>query len=103
VRALIARDFNQCFQKVDVILGPTTPNVSFKSGSKTSDPLSMYLSDIYTVPINLAGVPAVSMPFGKGENGLPVGLQLIGAPWSELKLLESVAALEWLYDEGKGA
>jgi aspartyl-tRNA(Asn)/glutamyl-tRNA(Gln) amidotransferase subunit A len=103
VRALISRDFAQAFEKCDVILGPTTPTVSFERGSKTSDPLSMYLSDVYTVPVNLAGVPAVSMPFGKGENGLPVGLQLIGAPWSEQKLLETVAALEILHDEGKGA
>jgi aspartyl-tRNA(Asn)/glutamyl-tRNA(Gln) amidotransferase subunit A len=101
VRALIARDFDQAFQKCDVILGPTTPTVSFERGSKTSDPLSMYLSDVYTVPVNLAGVPAVSMPYGKGEKGLPVGLQLIGAPWSETKLLETVAALEALYDEGR--
>ncbi len=102
VRSLIARDFNECFEKVDVLIGPTTPTVSFERGSKTSDPLSMYLSDIYTVPVNLAGVPAVSMPFGKGEKGLPVGVQLIGAPWQEQKLLETVAALECLYDEGKG-
>lgn len=103
VRSLIAQDFAKCFEQVDVILGPTTPTVSFERGSKTSDPLSMYLSDIYTVPINLAGVPAVSMPFGKGEKGLPVGLQLVGAPWQEQKLLETVAALEALHDEGKGA
>jgi len=103
VRSLIARDFNECFANVDVLIGPTTPTVSFERGSKTSDPLSMYLSDIYTVPVNLAGVPAVSMPFGKGEKGLPVGIQLIGAPWQEQKLLETVAALECLFDEGKGA
>jgi aspartyl-tRNA(Asn)/glutamyl-tRNA(Gln) amidotransferase subunit A len=102
VRALIARDFQECFEKVDVLVGPTTPTVSFERGSKTSDPLAMYLSDVYTVPVNLAGIPGVSMPFGKGENGLPVGLQLLGAPWSETKLLETVAALEHLYDEGKG-
>ncbi len=102
VRALISQDFSKCFQQVDVILGPTTPTVSFERGAKTNDPLSMYLSDIYTVPINLAGVPAVSMPFGKGEKGLPVGLQLVAAPWQEQKLLETVAALECLYDEGKG-
>jgi aspartyl-tRNA(Asn)/glutamyl-tRNA(Gln) amidotransferase subunit A len=103
VRALIARDFERAFARCDVILGPTTPTVSFERGSKTSDPLSMYLSDVYTVPVNLAGVPAVSMPFGTGEGGLPVGVQLIGAPWSEQKLLETVAALECLHDEGKGA
>jgi aspartyl-tRNA(Asn)/glutamyl-tRNA(Gln) amidotransferase subunit A len=103
VRNLISQDFAKNFREVDVILGPTTPTVSFERGAKTNDPLAMYLSDIYTVPINLAGVPAVSMPWGTGEKGLPVGLQLIGAPWSDGKLLETVAALEALYDEGKGA
>lgn len=100
VRTLIAQDFMKAFQQVDVIVGPTTPTVSFTRGSKTNDPLSMYLSDIYTVPVNLAGIPAVSMPFGKGEKGLPVGLQFIGAPFSETKLLETVAAMEVLHDEG---
>jgi aspartyl-tRNA(Asn)/glutamyl-tRNA(Gln) amidotransferase subunit A len=103
VRALIAQDFQKCFEQADVLIGPTTPSVSFERGSKTSDPLAMYLSDVYTVPVNLAGIPGVSMPFGMGENGLPVGLQLLGAPWSEQKLLETCAALEHLYDEGKGA
>ena len=102
VRNLIAQDFEKCFRDVDVIAGPTTPTVSFERGSKTNDPLAMYLSDFYTVPINLAGVPAVSMPFGTGEGGLPVGLQFIGAPFSEQKLLETVAAMEILHDEGKG-
>ncbi|MGZ3695783.1 MAG: amidase family protein, partial [Bdellovibrionota bacterium] len=103
VRNLITQDFAKAFKECDVIAGPTTPTVSFERGSKTSDPLSMYLSDIYTVPVNLAGLPAVSMPFGTGEKGLPVGLQFIGAPWSEEKLLETVAATEILHDEGKGA
>jgi aspartyl-tRNA(Asn)/glutamyl-tRNA(Gln) amidotransferase subunit A len=103
VRSLIAQDYAKCFQEVDVLLGPTTPSVSFAAGSKTNDPLSMYLSDIYTVPVNLAGVPAVSMPYGTGEAGLPVGLQFIGNAWSEQKLLETVAAMEILHDEGKGA
>lgn len=103
VRSLISQDFAKCFQDVDVIAGPTTPTVSFERGSKTNDPLSMYLSDVYTVPVNLAGLPAVSMPFGTGEKGLPVGLQFIGRAWEEQKLLETVAALEVLQDEGKGA
>jgi aspartyl-tRNA(Asn)/glutamyl-tRNA(Gln) amidotransferase subunit A len=103
VRSLIARDYQNCFKEVDVILGPTTPTVSFERGAKSNDPLSMYLSDVYTVPVNLAGVPAVSMPFGTGEKGLPVGLQFIGAPFAEAKLLETVAAMEILHDEGKGA
>ncbi|RYZ94141.1 MAG: Asp-tRNA(Asn)/Glu-tRNA(Gln) amidotransferase subunit GatA, partial [Proteobacteria bacterium] len=103
VRSLIAQDYQACFKEVDVILGPTTPSVSFARGSKSNDPLSMYLSDVYTVPVNLAGLPAVSMPYGTGEAGLPVGLQLIGAPFTEQKLLETVAAMEILHDEGKGA
>lgn len=103
VRNLISQDFAKCFAEVDVILGPTTPTVSFERGAKTSDPLAMYLNDIYTVPVNLAGLPAISLPYGAGEKGLPVGLQLIGAPWSEGKLLETTAALEILHDEGKGA
>jgi aspartyl-tRNA(Asn)/glutamyl-tRNA(Gln) amidotransferase subunit A len=103
VRNLITQDFAKAFKECDVIAGPTTPTVSFERGSKTNDPLAMYLSDIYTVPVNLAGLPAVSMPFGTGEKGLPVGLQFIGAPWSEEKLLETVAAAEILHDEGKGA
>ncbi len=102
VRNLITQDFANCFKEVDVLCGPTTPTVAFPRGSKTNDPLSMYLSDIYTVPVNLAGVPAVSMPFGTGESGLPVGLQFIAAPWQEQKLLETVAAMEILHDEGKG-
>jgi aspartyl-tRNA(Asn)/glutamyl-tRNA(Gln) amidotransferase subunit A len=101
VRNLIGQDFANCFKEVDVIIGPTTPSVSFERGSKTNDPLAMYLSDIYTVPVNLAGLPAVSMPYGTGEKGLPVGLQFIGPAWSEAKLLETVAAMEVLHDEGK--
>jgi aspartyl-tRNA(Asn)/glutamyl-tRNA(Gln) amidotransferase subunit A len=103
VRNLLAQDFARCFAEVDLLVGPTTPTVSFERGAKTSDPLSMYLSDVYTVPMNLAGLPAVSMPCGLGEHGLPVGLQFIGPAFSEQKLLETVAALETLHDEGKGA
>jgi aspartyl-tRNA(Asn)/glutamyl-tRNA(Gln) amidotransferase subunit A len=103
VRNLISQDFAKCFQEVDVLVGPTTPTVAFERGAKMSDPLAMYLSDVYTVPMNLAGVPAVSMPFGTGEKGLPVGLQFIAKPFAEEKLLETVAAMEILHDEGKGA
>lgn len=101
VRNLIGQDFAKCFQEVDVIVGPTTPSVSFERGAKTNDPLAMYLSDIYTVPVNLAGIPAVSMPYGTGEKGLPVGLQFIAPPWQEERLLKTVAAMEVLHDEGK--
>jgi len=76
VRALIKKEFDEIFKRVDVILAPTTPTPAFKIGEK-KDPLSMYLSDIYTVPANLAGLPAISIPIGK-ENGLPIGLQIIG-------------------------
>ena len=103
VRNLITQDFAKSFQEVDVILGPTTPSVSFERGSKNADPLTMYLSDIYTVPVNLAGVPSISMPYGTADHGLPVGLQLTAAPFADAKLLETVAALEILHDEGMGA
>lgn len=82
VRTLIARDFTNAFESVDAILTPTTPTLPFKFGEKTSDPLTMYLSDVYTVPVNLAGVPALSLPCGK-VGGLPVGVQLIGKPFDE--------------------
>jgi aspartyl-tRNA(Asn)/glutamyl-tRNA(Gln) amidotransferase subunit A len=86
VRHLISDDFKKAFEEVDVILGPTSPNTAFDLGSKTKDPVSMYLSDIYTISANLAGLPAMSIPAGFSD-GLPVGLQLIGNFWSEAKLL----------------
>jgi aspartyl-tRNA(Asn)/glutamyl-tRNA(Gln) amidotransferase subunit A len=101
VRNLIAQDFARCFSEVDVIAGPTTPTVSFLRGAKTDDPMSMYLSDIYTVPVNLAGVPSLSLPCGVGEAGLPVGLQLIAKPFDESTLLKTAASLEQLMDEGR--
>lgn len=88
VRALIKQDFDRAFEKVDVIAGPTSPSVAFKLGEKSSDPLSMYLSDIYTVPVNLAGVPALSVPCGLGgQSKMPVGLQLIGNAFQEATIL----------------
>ncbi|MDO8495421.1 MAG: Asp-tRNA(Asn)/Glu-tRNA(Gln) amidotransferase subunit GatA [bacterium] len=86
VRTLITNDFEKVFEKFDVIVGPTTPTTAFKIGEK-EDPLSMYLSDIYTVPVNLAGLPALSMPCG-AVNGLPVGLQIIGKKFDEEKILQ---------------
>lgn len=85
VRTLIKKDFDEAFKKVDVIAGPTAPTVAFKLGEKIKDPLEMYLSDVYTVAINLAGVPAMSIPVP--SEGLPVGLQLIGKHFDEATIL----------------
>ncbi|REH38705.1 aspartyl/glutamyl-tRNA(Asn/Gln) amidotransferase subunit A [Paraperlucidibaca baekdonensis] len=86
VRRLIKQDFDQAFTQCDVILGPTAPEVAFALGAKKTDPVSMYLQDIYTIATNLAGLPGMSIPAGFSQ-GLPVGLQLIGPYWSEAKLL----------------
>ena len=87
VRTLIRRDFEQAFAEVDTILTPTTPTTAFKLGEKISDPLQMYLNDIFTGAANLAGVPAISFPCGFDQNGLPIGAQLIAAPFAEATLL----------------
>ncbi len=87
VRTLLKQDYVTAFSKCDAILTPTSPSVAFKIGERSDDPLAMYLSDIYTVSANLAGVPAINVPCGLSENGLPVGLQLIGNFWAEDVLL----------------
>ena len=87
VRALVKRDYQRAFEKCDAILTPTSPSVAFKIGERSDDPLAMYLSDIYTVSANLAGVPAISVPCGLSREGLPIGVQLIGDFWSEDVLL----------------
>ncbi|NPA57813.1 MAG: Asp-tRNA(Asn)/Glu-tRNA(Gln) amidotransferase subunit GatA [Aquificae bacterium] len=87
VRTLIYRDFMEAFKQVDLLATPTTPDVAFKIGEKTDDPVQMYLSDIFTVSVNMAGVPAISLPCGF-KDGLPVGLQLIGKPFDEGTLLQ---------------
>lgn len=86
IRALLIHEFNTAFQEVDILLGPTTPTTAFKLGEKVNDPISMYLSDIYTIAANLAGLPAMSIPAGFIDK-LPLGLQLIGRPFAEKKLL----------------
>lgn len=86
VRALLKSDFDEAFKEVDVILAPTTPTTPFKFGEKTADPLQMYLSDVFTIPANLAGLPAVSIPV-KGVTGLPIGFQLMGRPWRDADVL----------------
>ena len=95
VRALIRRDFERAFEACDVVATPTTPSPAFRLGEKTSDPLQMYLEDIFTVPANLAGLPALSVPCGLA-GGLPVGLQLLGRPFDEETLLRAGAAYQRL-------
>lgn len=89
IRQLIRQDFVEAFKEVDFILGPTTPDTAFKLGEKTNDPVSMYLSDIYTISVNLAGLPAISAPAGF-SNDLPVGMQLVGSDFSEARLLNII-------------
>ena len=95
VRRLIKNDFDNAFEKVDLILTPTTPTSAFPLGSKgTKDPVEMYMNDIFTVPANLAGLPAISLPVGLDELGLPLGVQLIGDNWQEPLLLNTAFNLE---------
>jgi len=97
VRQLISEDFRQAFQKVDVILGPTSPCVAFKIGEKSDDPIAMYLSDAYTIAVNLAGIPGMSIPAGM-LNGLPVGMQLIGNYFAEGRLLNLAHRFQCITD-----
>jgi aspartyl-tRNA(Asn)/glutamyl-tRNA(Gln) amidotransferase subunit A len=88
VRTLIRRDFDAAFQKVDVLLTPTAPSPAFKAGAHADDPLAMYLADLLTIPVNLAGLPAISVPCGFSTAGLPIGMQLIGNVLDEARLLQ---------------
>jgi aspartyl-tRNA(Asn)/glutamyl-tRNA(Gln) amidotransferase subunit A len=94
VRALIARDFTEAFQKVDAIVTPTAPTPAFKLGEKTSDPLQMYLADIYTVTGSLAGIPGISVPSGVTKEKLPIGMQILGPHFSEARILQLARAFE---------
>ncbi len=94
VRTLIKKDFEEAFRKVDVIVTPTSPTAAFKIGEKTADPLQMYLSDIFTISVNLAGVPGISIPCGFTSNNLPIGLQLIGKHFDEESILKVAYAYE---------
>jgi aspartyl-tRNA(Asn)/glutamyl-tRNA(Gln) amidotransferase subunit A len=87
LRRLIAQDFEAAFKQCDVIMGPTAPTTAFKLGEKSDDPVSMYLSDIYTIAVNLAGLPGMSVPCGFGDNELPVGLQIVGNYFAEARML----------------
>jgi aspartyl-tRNA(Asn)/glutamyl-tRNA(Gln) amidotransferase subunit A len=94
VRTLIKDDFDAAFEQVDVLVSPTAPTTAFKAGEKTSDPLSMYLSDLMTIPVNLAGLPGLSLPCGFDEGGLPIGLQIIGDVLREDLVLRTAYAYE---------
>ena len=94
VRALISRDFERVFGEVDLILTPTAPSAAFALGDKSSDPLAMYLNDVFAVPASLAGLPAMSVPAGLDGQGLPLGLQLIGRQFDEQGVLNAGLALE---------
>ncbi|MBP6002849.1 MAG: Asp-tRNA(Asn)/Glu-tRNA(Gln) amidotransferase subunit GatA [Pyrinomonadaceae bacterium] len=94
VRALVKRDYETAFTRCDAILTPTSPSVAFKFGERSDDPIAMYLSDIYTVSANLAGVPAVSVPSGLSNEGMPIGLQLVGNFWTEDVLLNLASVYE---------
>jgi aspartyl-tRNA(Asn)/glutamyl-tRNA(Gln) amidotransferase subunit A len=94
VRTLTIDAFARAYQQADLLLGATTPSVAFEFGSKTSDPMAMYLSDVFTIPSNLSGEPAISVPFGTGDAGLPTGVQLLGPGRSEAQLFAAARVLE---------
>jgi aspartyl-tRNA(Asn)/glutamyl-tRNA(Gln) amidotransferase subunit A len=94
VRALIARDFDEAYKSVDCILTPTAPSTAFAIGDKEDDPISMYLNDVFTVPVNLAGLPGISVPAGLGADGLPLGLQVIGRAFDEETVLRVAEVVE---------
>jgi aspartyl-tRNA(Asn)/glutamyl-tRNA(Gln) amidotransferase subunit A len=98
VRTLIQRDFNEALKNCDLVFTPTSPTPAFKLGEKLDDPLTMYLSDIYTISVNLAGLPGLSLPCGFTSAGLPIGLQLIGKAFDESALLRAAQAYQTLTD-----
>ena len=98
VRTLIRQDFDRAFHNYDVLVGPTSPSVAFRLGEKTEDPIAMYLSDVCTIPVNLAGLPGLSLPCGFSSQGLPIGLQLVGKPLDEPTLLRVAYAFEQTTD-----
>ena len=99
-KTLIKRAFDEAFSKYDLILGPVAPSTAPKLGESLSDPLKMYLGDIYTIAVNLAGLPAISVPCGKDKNGLPIGLQLIGDCFAEKKLIRAAYTYEKIENNG---
>jgi len=94
VRTLIQRDFEAVFKEVDLLVSPVMPTTAFRLGERLEDPLQMYLSDIYTIPASLSGLPAISVPCGFSTMGLPIGLQLMGRPFEESMVLRAAYAYE---------
>ena len=94
IRTLITQDFKKAFEQCDVIAAPVAPTPAFRLGEKAGDPLQMYLSDIFTIPVNLAGIPGISVPCGLSSSGLPIGIQLIAEHFEEAKLLTAAYNLE---------
>ena len=93
-KALIKKEFDKAFEKYDVILGPVAPTTAPKLGDSLSDPIKMYLGDIYTISVNLAGLPGISLPCGKDKSGMPIGLQLIGDCFNEKKIIQAAYTFE---------
>ena len=100
VRTLIVQEFQQMFERCDAVLAPVAPTTAYRIGEKRTNPLEMYLGDVYTVPVNIAGLPALSMPCGKDAEGLPIGMQLIGKAFEEQELYQIAYALEAALQEG---
>jgi aspartyl-tRNA(Asn)/glutamyl-tRNA(Gln) amidotransferase subunit A len=98
LRRLIARDFSEAFASCDLIMGPAAPTVAYDLGAKATDPVQMYLDDLYTIPINLAGLPGMSIPCGFGDRGRPVGLQIVGNYWQEARMLSAAHAFQQVTD-----
>jgi len=101
VQKVIKNEFNDAFSKCDVILCPTTASTAFKLGEKANDNIAMYLTDIFTVPVNIAGVPALSIPCGKDKNNMPIGMQIIGNNFDETTIYQVANAYEIAHKEGK--
>jgi aspartyl-tRNA(Asn)/glutamyl-tRNA(Gln) amidotransferase subunit A len=98
VRTLLRQDFEKAFEKVDVIVTPTTPQTAFTMGENMDDPVSMYLADVFTVSANLAGLPGLSLPCGFSKAGMPMGMQVLGRPWDESTVLKVGRAYERGHD-----
>jgi len=98
IRRLIARDFTEAFASCDLILGPAAPSVAYDLGSRSEDPVQLYLDDLYTIPINLAGLPGMSIPCGFGARGRPVGLQIVGNYFDEARMLAAAHAYQQATD-----